>query len=219
MSQIRPDAVINAGYVNTDWEATARGPAYLAIAAERVGTRMVQVSSDAVFSGKSIWYDEACPPDPITPYGAAKAAAEVAVAAISARAVIVRTSLIIGDGDSGHETRIHAIANGEVHGGLFTDDVRCPVHVADLASALREVAVSDHCGVLHVAGTDPISRFRLGQLVARRDGLDPTTIPATLRADSGIPGPFDVRLRTAATQALLTTRLRGAEEFLAAERN
>jgi dTDP-4-dehydrorhamnose reductase len=39
----------------------------------------VHVSSDVVFSGSAPRYGEAAPPDPVTPYGAAKAAAETAV--------------------------------------------------------------------------------------------------------------------------------------------
>jgi dTDP-4-dehydrorhamnose reductase len=39
----------------------------------------------------------------VTPYGAAKAAAETAVKCVIPDAVIARTSLIVGDGDSKHE--------------------------------------------------------------------------------------------------------------------
>jgi dTDP-4-dehydrorhamnose reductase len=73
-------------------------------------------------------YDETHPPDPVTPYGAAKAGAETAVKGIAAGAVIARTSLIIGDGDSQHERLVHALAAG-ARGALFTDEVRCPVCV------------------------------------------------------------------------------------------
>jgi dTDP-4-dehydrorhamnose reductase len=53
-----------------------------------------------VFAGTRPRYDETHLPDPTTPYGAAKAAAETAVKGITPTAVIARTSLIIGDGDS-----------------------------------------------------------------------------------------------------------------------
>ena len=76
---------------------------HVALAAAMVGARLVHVSSDAVFSGAAARYDETGPPDPTTPYGAAKAAAETAVKGITPAAVIARTSLIIGDGDSQHE--------------------------------------------------------------------------------------------------------------------
>ncbi|HEY5456666.1 MAG TPA: sugar nucleotide-binding protein [Acidothermaceae bacterium] len=81
-------------------------------------------------------------PDPTTPYGAAKAAAETAIKGITPAAIIARTSLIIGDGNYPHERFVHALAFGAVGGVLFTDDVRCPVHVSDLARALLEFARS-----------------------------------------------------------------------------
>jgi dTDP-4-dehydrorhamnose reductase len=50
-----------------------------------------------VFSGARVHYDESCLPDPITPYGAAKAAAETGILAVHPEAVVARTSLILGD--------------------------------------------------------------------------------------------------------------------------
>ena len=55
--------------------------------AAAAGARLVHVSSDAVFSGTAPSYDETYPPDPVTPYGAAKAAAETAVKGITLGAV------------------------------------------------------------------------------------------------------------------------------------
>jgi dTDP-4-dehydrorhamnose reductase len=111
---------------------------------------------------------------------------------------------------------VRALASGAVTGALFTDDVRCPVQVADLASALLELAASPFAGIHHVAGADAVSRHELGVLIARRDGLDQTALPAGLRAGTGLPGPVEVRLDCTWTQSRLTTRLRGARAFLAA---
>ncbi|MET9336496.1 sugar nucleotide-binding protein [Nonomuraea sp. NPDC003804] len=210
----RPEAVINAAFRQTDWTTTAIGAANVALAVSREGGRLVHVSSDAVFSGAAIRYDETCVPDPISPYGAAKAAAETAVNAIVPAAVTARTSLIIGDGDSSHEALVHALATGRSKGALFTDDVRCPVHKADLAAALLELAASEYRGVHHVAGADAVSRYELGLLIARRDGLDADRLPAGRRADTGLTGPADVRLDCAMTQRRLRTTLRGARRFL-----
>lgn len=211
----RPDIIINAAYRQSDWETTADGAAHVALAAVAARARLVHVSSNAVFSGAAPSYDETRQPDPVTPYGAAKAAAETAVKAIDAAAVIARTSLIIGDGDSPPERLVHELVSGATPGALFADQVRCPVHVDDLASALLDLAASPQAGMCHVAGTDAISRYELGLLIAARDGLDPAALPVGLHAATGRPGALDVRLDCAKTQARLTTRLRGASEFLA----
>jgi dTDP-4-dehydrorhamnose reductase len=211
----RPDAVINAAYRKSDWAVTADGGAHVALAAAVAGARLVHVSSDAVFSGAAPSYDETSPPDPVTPYGAAKAAAETAVKGIAPDAVIARTSLIIGDGDSVHEGLVHAMAAGTAPGFLYTDEVRCPVHVADLAAALLELAAGPHAGTCHVAGADAVSRHELGLLIAARDGLDPFALRAGPRPATGPARPLDVRLDGTRTQARLATRLRGARDFLA----
>ncbi|MEV6599782.1 sugar nucleotide-binding protein [Actinoplanes sp. NPDC051346] len=214
VTRLRPATIINAAYRQADWATTADGGMHVAVAAAAADARLVHVSSDAIFSGRAGRYDETSPPDPTTPYGAAKAAAETAVKGIDPAAVIARTSLIIGDGDSVHEQLVHALASGTSTGVLFTDDIRCPVHVGDLASALLELAASAHSGIHHVAGTDALSRHQLGGLIARRDGLDEAALPTGQRATNGPPGPLDVRLDCTTTQSRLTTRLRGAHEFL-----
>jgi dTDP-4-dehydrorhamnose reductase len=213
----RPDVVVNAAYRYDDWATTADGSAHVAAAAAETRAHLVHVSSDALFSGAASPYDESAVPDPVLPYGAAKAAAETAVRAILPAATIARTSLITGDGRSPHETLVHDMAAGRTAGVLFTDDIRCPVHVADLAAALLELAAARQAGIQHVAGADAVSRHELGCLIARRDGLDPARLPAGLRAGRK-PGPLDVRLDCRATQARLRTRLRGAREFMAADR-
>ncbi|MCF6473309.1 NAD-dependent epimerase/dehydratase family protein [Nonomuraea sp. MG754425] len=209
-----PEVTINAAYRSSDWASTADGAAHVAAGVARTGGRMVQVSSDAIFSGAVARYDETCPPDPVSPYGAAKAAAETAVRAVLPGAAVARTSLIVGHGASAHEALVHSLVAGSRTGVLFTDDVRCPVHVSDLAQALVEAAVRGCSGVLHVAGADALSRYDLGVLIARRDGLDPARLRTGRRAGSGVPGPLEVRLNCSATRRRLATRLRGAREFL-----
>lgn len=126
VSDVQPGVVVNAAYRQSDWATTADGGLHVALAAAAVGARLVHVSSDAVFSGAADSYHETDLPDPTTPYGAAKAAAETAVKGILPAAVIARTSLIIGRGDSQHERQVRALTAGAATGALFTDDVRCP---------------------------------------------------------------------------------------------
>lgn len=180
-----------------------------------MGARLVHVSSDAVFSGRTGEYDEAAQPDPVYQYGAAKAAAETAVRAVDPGAAVIRTSLILGDGRGHHEKLTRDLIAGRVNGALYTDMIRKPVHVDDLTDALLELATIAYPGILNVAGSDAISRYDLGVLMARRDGLDPSRIPAGSIAETGLSLPADVRLRTEKAVSLLATRLRGVREFMA----
>ncbi|WP_436531364.1 SDR family oxidoreductase [Actinoplanes sp. HUAS TT8] len=212
VADVRPELIVNAAYLQADWATTADGGMHVAAAAATAQAPLVHVSSDAIFSGSAPEYDETAAPDPVTPYGAAKAAAEVAVRGLVTDAAIVRTSLIVSNGESPTERFVHELATGQRVGALFTDDIRCPVHVADLAAAVLELAGVP--GVHHVAGPEAISRHALGVLIARRDGLDPDALPTALRAGSGLPGAVAVRLHGEATQKRLTTRVRGVREFL-----
>lgn len=214
ISDAAPSIVVNASSGGADWAVTADGAVRVGLAAAERGCRLVHVSSDAVFSGERVHYDETCLPDPLTPYGAAKAAAETAVRLLVPTAAVARTSLIVGHGRSVHERAVHALADGTRDGVLFTDDVRCPVHVEDLAAALWEIALSDAAGMFHLAGPDAVSRHELGVLIARRDGLDAARLPTGRRAGSRLPGALDVRLDSSATRGRLRTVLRGARAFL-----
>ncbi|MFF8882125.1 hypothetical protein [Streptomyces flaveolus] len=53
-----------------------------------------------------------------------------------------------------------------------------------------------------------MSRYELGELIARRDGLDPARLPSARRSGTGLPGGLDVRLDSRITQQELSTRLR-----------
>ncbi|MGW1668039.1 SDR family oxidoreductase [Streptomyces sp. NPDC002324] len=220
MDEVAPAVVLNASSGGADRAVTAEGAVRVARTAAERGCRLVHVSSDAVFSGGRSRYDESSPPDPVTPYGAAKAAAETGVRLSAPHAIVARTSLIIGDGHplSTHERHVHDLAAGTRDGVLFTDVVRCPVHVTDLAAALLELAAVEEGGVRHLAGPDALTRHELGVLIARRDGLDASRLPTGRRGETPLPGPLDVRLDSGWTRRRLRTRLRGAREFLAKRR-
>jgi dTDP-4-dehydrorhamnose reductase len=231
LERVRPDVVVSTAtgrwrggppaVRDRDWAITADGAAHVAVAAALVGARLVHVSSDAVLSGTAAPYDESAVPDPVNRYGAAKAAAETAVRAVAPGAALVRVPLIIGSGPRGgavvskHEELVRDLHDGTAQGALFTDRIRMPVHVGDLAAALLELATTSHAGVLNVAGTDAMSWYELGRLIAVRDGLDPDRLPSGRAADHGVTMPVDTRLDTTRARALLTTPLRGAREFLA----
>ena len=211
---VRPRVVIGTAYVAGDWAITADGAAHVASAAAEVGARLVHLSSDALHGGRPEPYGDDEPPSPIYPYGAAKAAAETAVRLVDPAAVIVRTSLIVGD-EHNKQVRLclDALAGGAT---LFRDEVRCPVLVDDLAGAVLELAGSDYAGVLNVAGPEAVDRVELGLLVARRYGLDAAGLRSTTTTAAGLVRPTEIRLDSSRAAGLLKTRLRGVTEVFAA---
>ncbi|MEW2385848.1 sugar nucleotide-binding protein [Micromonospora sp. NPDC047707] len=213
LAEVRPDAVVATPYRYDDWSVTADGAAHVAYAAAEVGARLVHLSSDAVHAGRPTPYLDDEAPTPIFPYGAAKAAAETAVRAIDPGAVLVRTSLIVGEGSKQIQLCRDALAG---RAALFTDELRCPVDVTDLAAAVLELVDSDVAGPLNVAGPDAVSRAELGLLVAASSGLDPAGLKTTTSAELGLHRPAEVRLDSSRAAGLLRTRLRGVTELLIA---
>lgn len=212
VTAVRPNVVIGTPYRYADWVVTADGAAHIAVAAAEVGARLVHLSSDAVHGGRPSPYLDDEPPSPVFPYGAAKAAAETVVRAIDPGAVLVRTSLIVGEGSKQIQLCRDALAGRAT---LFTDELRCPVDVVDVAAAVLELVPSDYAGPLNVAGPDAVSRAELGLLVARREEIDPAGMKTSTGAAAGLLRPTDVRLDSARATGLLRTRLRGIRELLA----
>jgi dTDP-4-dehydrorhamnose reductase len=95
---------------------------------------------------------------------------------------------------------------------FFTDEVRCPIAVSDLAAAVLELAPLDVRGPLHVAGADALTRLEFARLVAAHHGRD----ASALRGGPGGPErPKHIALDCSRARALLAVRLRGAREVLA----
>jgi dTDP-4-dehydrorhamnose reductase len=210
LTEVRPDAVVATPYRYDDWAVTADGAAHIACASAEVGARLVHLSSDALHAGRPTPYLDDDVPTPL--YGAAKAAAETAVRAVDPGAVLVRTSLIVGEGSKQIQLCRDALAGRAV---LFTDEARCPVHVADLAAAVLELVPTDLAGPLNVAGPEAVSRAGMGLLVARHEGLDPAGLKTSTIAEAGLHRPAEVRLDSSRAAGLLRTRLRGITEVLA----
>jgi dTDP-4-dehydrorhamnose reductase len=220
LAQVRPDVVVHTAYRFTGPEMHAvnvAGTANVARAAGRAGARLIHVSTDVVFDGESDRpYRESDEPRPITDYGRAKLAAEREVAARDPVALIVRTSLLYGGARPGpHEQFVLDALDGRRDVGFFTDEVRCPVHVGDLADALLQLARSSESGVVHAAGAEAASRFEFAQLVAAAHGHDPARVRAAESAAQDVTRPLNCALDSGLLAARYGRRLRGVREVLA----
>lgn len=215
---VRPRVIIHTAYRKTgpDLErVTALGAGAIAQAAAEFGARLLHVSSDVLLDGEHPPYDESAQPAPLHPYGQAKAAAERLVRQAAPDAAIVRTSLIcrLDPPDPISAWIVDSLQQGQPI-TLFTDEIRSPVWVQDLAAALIELAELPWAGVLNVAGPQPLSRYDMGLRLARRLGLDPQGIGAGSSLDSGLRRPRNCTLDVRQAQRLLRTRLRTYDEGL-----
>ncbi len=195
-------------------EVNAAGSGAVARLARELGARLIHLSSDVIFDGRRGSYREEDEPNPLTPYGESKFEAERAVLDAGGQAVIVRTSLIYGFSPVDQRTR--AMLDGQM-ARLFTDEMRCPIHVENLCEALVELADSNYEGILHVAGTQALSRYDFGVRIVRALGGDDGRLIAMRSEDRGLVRPKDCTLDCSRAQAMLRTRLLGVDDVLVRE--
>ncbi len=115
---------------------------------------------------------------------------------------IVRTSLIYGGAEPGPQERLVREATR-----FFVDELRSPVQVTDLATAIVELLSHDVVGPLHLAGADDVSRYDFAVLL----GADPARIEGVPTTPDRCP---NVTLDSSYGTRLLGVRLRGVYEVL-----
>ncbi|MFI9640573.1 dTDP-4-dehydrorhamnose reductase family protein [Micromonospora sp. NPDC051925] len=183
VDELRPDVVVNCvGVIKQRPDVqdavptvtlNALFPHLLADACAQLGSRLVHVSTDCVFSGRRGGYLEDDLPDPPDLYGRSKLLGE----ATGVSALTLRTSIV------GHElTTNRSLVDwflsqrGQVRG--FTRAIYSGVTTVEFARLLRTVILprEELCGLYHVAAA-PISKYDLLRLVAEVYGWSGDLVP------------------------------------------
>jgi dTDP-4-dehydrorhamnose reductase len=205
-----PEVVVHTAYRQAHeevWDAVVKGTHNVALAARRAGARLIHLSTDLVFDGEREGrYTEDDEPRPVSLYGDAKLAAERLVREVHPEALIVRTSLLYGKPGPQETLALRDDVT------FYTDEIRTPVVVGELADALLELAASDASGVLHVAGPDAVSRYEFARRLAAAQGRDPDELRGAASPAAG--RARNVALDSARASQLLRTRPRGVGEVL-----
>lgn len=211
---LQPDVIIHLiGSTAAMAVAIRQGTGNVTWAARELGARLIHLSTDAIFRGDAAPYDETAPPDPITPYGRAKADAE-AIVRQHPNSVIVRTSLIYGLAQMDHGTSwmADALAQGQPV-TLFSNQLRNPIWVNSLCAAILELAHSHYTGILNVAGRQVLSRADFALSMLDYWQVQPRHTLTIAPSDGRWPLNCELDLRRAT--AVLQTPLPGVTEVLA----
>jgi dTDP-4-dehydrorhamnose reductase len=180
------------------------------------------LSTDLVFDGRAGHYDETAAVNPLGVYAHTKVAAEQILLANPAHTVI-RTSLNGGPspaGDRGFNEQMRLAWQAGKTLRLFTDEFRTPIPAEATARAIWELAAHNQPGVYHVAGSERLSRWQIGQLLAARwPQLKPRMEAASLKEYGGAPRAPDTSLNCAKAQQLLSFPLPELTEWLATHPN
>jgi dTDP-4-dehydrorhamnose reductase len=183
---------------------------------------LVFFSSDLVFDGLTGHYEEESPVNPLSVYAETKIAAEQIVLT-NPRHIVVRTSLNGGTSPSGDRGFNEQMRNAWKAGQtlrLFKDEFRCPIHAEVTARAAWELLNKNRPGLYHVAGSQRVSRWQLGELLAPRwPQLNPKMVATSLKEYQGAPRAPDTSLNCAKAQNLLSFQIPGLADWLNAHPN
>lgn len=181
----RPDLVINCAAATDvdrceqepDWayRVNAWGAWSAATAAEAAGARLIHISTDFVFPGRSgRMHHEWDPTQPINLYGASKLAGEDAVWRACRRASVVRTQWLYGRGGRSFPRAIlnAAARAGETGLRVVTDQVGAPTYTRHLARKLAWLAEWPADGLYHINNAGECSRFQWAQETLAMAGLE-----------------------------------------------
>lgn len=219
-------AVINAAaYTAVDRAETepdraqrinAEGPRVLAEACRERGIRLVQISTDYVFSGtKGAAYTEADIPAPTTVYGRTKLAGE-GMAQLAPDAIVVRTGWVFSQFGNNFLCTMLRLGAERNRLALVADQLGGPTYAVALAGALIRMLgrlVDGRQlpgGIYHFGGVPAVTWYQFAEAIfaaARDQGLltrSPELEPVTTAA-YGAPAarPADARLDCTKLEALI----------------
>jgi dTDP-4-dehydrorhamnose reductase len=210
--EFRPDAVVHTAYSQKDLTVIDRGTENIVRGCDLTGSRLVHLSTDAVFDGEHSWYRETDKPEPVHGYGKAKLRSEQIVASSGVyrqgKGVILRTSLVWGLSPIDPRTLfIREKLEKAEKLVLYDDEYRCPIRVDELAAAIVELLAVDFSGIIHIAGPERLNRYDFGLMLARSQGWNEKGITAGPSSLSGTVRPRDCSLDTTLARKMLRTQI------------
>ncbi|MCH5288150.1 MAG: dTDP-4-dehydrorhamnose reductase [Christensenellaceae bacterium] len=211
LEEIHPDAVIHcAAWTAVDaaedeenipkvQAVNVDGPRHIAQACKALGCKMLQVSTDYVFSGQGTepWQPDCRDWAPQNVYGQTKLDGELAVAETLERFFIVRIAWVFGlNGKNFIRTMLRL---GQTHDTLrvVNDQIGTPTYTLDLARLLVDMIETEKYGYYHATNEGGyISWAEFAEEIFRQAGMTTQVIPVTT-AEYGVSKaarPFNSRL-------------------------
>ena len=205
-----PDAIINCAALSNPATVEAEPkkaekvnvalPRLLAQLATHLGARLIHVSSDMVFDGRSDTpYRSTDMPAPTTLYGQTKLMAEREVLEHNPEdPVVLRLPILMGNSPGGqrsvHEKLLQSIQTGQKP-KLYCDEIRQPCSASNAAEVMLELTERrDLHGIFHWAGEDTLSRFEMGQRILQHFGLPLDAVDSACRENDARPANLTLNL-------------------------
>ena len=178
----RPDVIINcAGIVDLNlcekepelaYRVNALGARNLSLVARKVGSKMVQLSTDDVFDGLSKTpYSEFDDTNPKTVYGRSKRAGENYVKEFTHKHFVVRSNWVYGRGNN-FVNKVLEAAKNQTPLALASDQFGSPTSAKDLARLILHLIKTNEYGTYHATCQGMCSRYEFAQEILKAAGKE-----------------------------------------------
>ncbi|MHA7093094.1 dTDP-4-dehydrorhamnose reductase [Priestia megaterium] len=176
ISTLKPNIVLHsAAHTQVDlaesepeqaFSINAYGTRNVAVAAEAVGAKLVYVSTDYVFDGKTDeTYNEFSPTSPLGVYGKSKLAGEQFVRDFHSKFFIVRTSWVYGKYGNNFVKTMLQLGEEKKEISVVSDQIGCPTYTLDLANSILEFVGTERYGLYHVSNSGSCSWYEFAQAI------------------------------------------------------
>ena len=190
LTEINPDVVINcAAATNVDgcesnqdlaFKINAIGPRNLAIVSEEIGAKLVQVSTDYVFSGVGETpLTEFELTAPYSVYGKTKLLGEEYVRELCSKYYIVRTAWLYGYVGHNFVYTMMKLGNMKDEISVVNDQLGNPTHANDLAYHILKLIETEEYGVYHCTGKGECSWYDFASEIMKLSGRSCKVNPCT----------------------------------------
>lgn len=190
LNTIKPDVVINcAAATNVDgcesdedfaFKVNSLGPRNLAMVCEEIGARLVQVSTDYVFSGVGekplTEYDLTAP---YSVYGKTKLLGENYVREFCSKYYIVRTAWLYGYVGHNFVYTMRRLGKEKDSINVVNDQIGNPTHANDLAYHILKLIETDEYGIYHCTGKGECSWYDFAKMIIELSGEECIVNPCT----------------------------------------
>lgn len=189
-SNEKPDVLINcAAYTAVDkaeedielcYKINETAVGILAENLKKSACRMIHVSTDYVFDGKSFQpYTEDMPVSPSSVYGRSKLAGEQLLQKILPESVVVRTSWLYSSFGNNFVKTILRLSRERQNLNVIFDQVGTPTYAADLAEAILTIATQDayYPGIYHFSNEGVCSWYDFALKISSIDNNNCNIFP------------------------------------------
>ncbi len=201
----RPDVIINCtGVTDTKlceeepelaYRVNALGARNLSIVARKNGAKMVQLSTDDVFDGKSKKpYTEFDDTNPLTVYGGSKRAGENYVKEFTHKHFIIRSNWVYGKYGHNFVNQVLEAAEKENTLSVAADQFGSPTSAKDLARMILYLINTNEYGTYHVTCSGVCNRHEFAQEILRLSGkkIELKAVPTEQSDLSAVRPPYAV---------------------------